>query len=88
MPPTPGPTPRHTPGETRHDARGIEQVWVPAGEFMMGSDSVEGLAVPPWADREPASEAPQHRVEITSGFWLDKFEVTNAAFQAFVDAGG
>ncbi len=88
MPPTPSATPRHALGETRSDARGIEQVWVPAGSFMMGSDGAEGLAVPPWADREPASEAPQHRVEITSGFWLDKFEVTNAAFQAFVDAGG
>jgi len=88
MLPTPSPTPRHTPGETRHDGHGIEQVWVPAGSFMMGSNGEGGLAVPPWADREPASEAPQHRVEITSGFWLDKFEVTHAAFEAFVDDGG
>jgi len=88
MLPTPSPTPRHTLGETRLDGRGIEQVWVPAGSFMMGSNGEEGLAVPPWADREPASEAPQHRVEITSGFWLDKFEVTNAAFEAFVEDGG
>ncbi len=88
MPPTPTATPQHAAGETRPDALGIQQVWVPAGAFLMGSNHAEELAVPLWATREPSSEAPQHRVEITSGFWLDKFEVTNAAFQAFVDAGG
>ena len=55
---------------------------------MMGSDGADGQTVPPWAAREPDSEAPQHPVEITAGFWLDKYEVTNAAFQAFIDAGG
>jgi formylglycine-generating enzyme required for sulfatase activity len=88
MPHSPTPEPSHALGDTRRDSRGIEQVWVPPGSFMMGSDGGDGLFVPQWAAREPASEAPQHRVEITTGFWLDKFEVTNAAFQAFIDDGG
>lgn len=31
---------------------------------------------------------PQHLVQLTHGYWLDRFEVTHTAFQAFVDAGG
>jgi formylglycine-generating enzyme required for sulfatase activity len=33
-------------------------------------------------------EQPQHHVCLTNGFWLDEFDVTNAAFDAFVQAGG
>lgn len=88
MAPTLTPTQERAAGEARTDPKGIEQVWVPAGSFMMGSEGADGQAVPPWAAREPASEAPQHAVEITTGFWLDKFEVTNAAYQAFVEDGG
>ncbi|MDH5507900.1 MAG: formylglycine-generating enzyme family protein, partial [Anaerolineae bacterium] len=76
------------PGEMRVDEFGIEQVWVPAGSFMMGSDDFEGLEIPTWAKRESKSESPQHEVTITAGYWIDKYEVTNAAYQAFIDAGG
>jgi formylglycine-generating enzyme required for sulfatase activity len=34
------------------------------------------------------SEQPQHAVRITAGFWMDKFEVTNTAFQSFKADGG
>lgn len=52
-------------------------VWVPGGEFLMGS--VDPLARP--------DEAPVHRVRV-DGFFMDATEVTNQQFQAFVDATG
>jgi formylglycine-generating enzyme required for sulfatase activity len=75
-------------GDTRTDAHGIEQVWVPAGSFQMGTEDVSSLEPPPWAVRELASEQPAHTVRITQGYWIDKYEVTNAAFRAFVEDGG
>jgi formylglycine-generating enzyme required for sulfatase activity len=33
-------------------------------------------------------EQPQHEVRLTSGFWIDRYEVTNAAFREFADHGG
>jgi len=50
-------------------------VWVPGGRFWMGSE----------ADSE--SNAPLHEVAV-SGFWMDRTEVTNAQFAAFVRATG
>jgi formylglycine-generating enzyme required for sulfatase activity len=89
------PTMAATPsaGQTRLDGRGIEQVWVPAGSFLMGTDEaaiheLEGLAPPSMVLAEFPLEQPQHEVRITRGFWIDKYEVTTAAFQAFVDDGG
>ena len=79
-------------GDERVDEFGIEQVYVPAGCFMMGASQEHIQAIrseaPAWVVRELPSEMPQHEVCLTSGYWIDKYEVTNAAFQAFVDAGG
>src|SRR5262245_24820595 len=52
-------------------------VWVPGGEFTMGTDSELG-----WADEKPA-----HRVRV-DGFWMDETEVTNAQFRTFVEDTG
>jgi formylglycine-generating enzyme required for sulfatase activity len=52
-------------------------VWVPGGEFVMGTDSELG-----WPDERPA-----HRVRV-DGFWMDEHEVTNAEFRAFVESTG
>src|SRR5688572_13799521 len=88
--PTPSPTPIPTAGDVRIDAKGIEQVWVPAGSFMMGTDAadIEALSVfnPPGFLRFTGFplEQPQHEVHLTQGYWIDKYEVTNKAFQAFV----
>ena len=58
-------------GETRvFDA--IEFVWIPAGEFRMGSTSRH-------ADLD---EEPVTRVRLTRGFWMGKYEVTQAQWQA------
>jgi formylglycine-generating enzyme required for sulfatase activity len=87
--------PMNTAGQVRIDAKGIEQVWVPAGTFLMGTDAASAEAL---KGDQPArlgfvlgelpSEGPQHEVELTRGFWIDKYEVTNRSFQAFVAAGG
>ena len=81
--PTPVPPPAATPvpGLIRSDARNVPQVWVPAGCFMMGSDPTQD----PSAQQD---EMPQHQVCISQGYWLDQFEVTNAAYQQFIDNGG
>jgi formylglycine-generating enzyme required for sulfatase activity len=52
-------------------------VWVPGGEFTMGTDS----------DLGKPDEMPAHRVRV-SGFWMDETDVTNAQFRAFVEATG
>src|SRR4051812_6488726 len=50
-------------------------VWIPAGEFAMGSD------------HHYPEEAPAHRVRV-GGFWMDKSTVTNLDFEEFVAATG
>lgn len=75
-------------GTVRLDRKGIDQVWVPAGEFVMGTADTTGLNPPAWARRVMDSEMPAHPVRLTKGYWIDKFEVTSAAFEAFVEAGG
>ena len=52
---------------------GGKMVWVPPGEFVMGSPAGEG-----YNDEHPA-----HRVRITRGFWLGKGTVTNAQYRRF-----
>jgi formylglycine-generating enzyme required for sulfatase activity len=90
---TPVPSDGQTAGQGRSDAWGIEQVWVPAGTFMMGTNAtaiakLKTAGPPDWVAPALDAEAPAHEVTLTSGFWIDKTEVTNAAFAAFVDTGG
>lgn len=64
-----------------------EMAFVPAGEFLMGTDEVDqenlgieiGLPVPFYED-----EHPLHRVRIPS-FFIDHYEVTNKQYKDFVD---
>jgi len=51
-------------------------VWVPPGEFMMGSDE----------ERDNAK--PSHKKRITQGFWLSKCEVSNEQYARFLNANG
>ena len=83
------PTPAPSAGQTRTDSRGVEQVWVPAGTFLMGTaeaslPALKAMNPPRFILGELASEQPQHEVRLTSGYWIDKYEVTNASFGAFV----
>jgi sulfatase modifying factor 1 len=52
-------------------------MWMPGGEFIMGS--IDRLARP--------NERPAHEVRV-HGFWMDRTPVTNAQFAAFVAATG
>ena len=48
---------------------------IPAGEFQMGSDDVEGGEI----------EQPVHTVYVDA-FYMDVYEVTNAEYKKFIDA--
>ncbi|HUW96090.1 MAG TPA: SUMF1/EgtB/PvdO family nonheme iron enzyme [Anaerolineae bacterium] len=54
---------------------GAEMIFVPAGEFIMGSDSPDDVEV-----------QPQHQVHVDA-FWIDRTEVTNQQYERCVDAG-
>ena len=58
-------------GETRV-FDGIEFVWAPPGEFQMGSTSSESRS----------NERPVTQVRISRGFWMGKYEVTQAQWEA------
>jgi formylglycine-generating enzyme len=52
-------------------------VWIPGGEFTMGTDDVRSFP----------NERPAHRVRV-DGFWMDDHDVTNAEFARFIEATG
>ena len=54
----------------------MEFVWIEPGVFQMGSDNGD------------SNEKPVHEVEISTGFWLGKYEVTVGQFRRFVEATG
>jgi formylglycine-generating enzyme required for sulfatase activity len=57
----------------------MDLVWIPPGTFQMGS---------PEKEKGRDGDEKRHEVEITKGFWLGRFEVTNEQFEAFVKAKG
>jgi len=60
-------------------------VWIPGGEFSMGSDHrSESLCGLPGITNDAV---PIHRVYVDP-FWMDATEVTNAQYKAFVEATG
>jgi len=54
----------------------IEMIWIAPGSFTMGSPSSE-------RGRDD-DEGPQHRVTISKGYWLGKYEVTKGQWQALM----
>ncbi len=60
-------------------------VWIPGGEFSMGSDDPTS-SLCGGNDAMPDAR-PVHRVAV-DGFWMDKTEVTNAQFAEFAVATG
>ena len=60
-------------------------VWIPGGEFSMGCDDPRRL---PHGGPDGMPDArPIHRVSV-DGFWMDRVEVTNRQYAAFVKATG
>src|SRR5512134_1100720 len=58
------------PASTFTNSLGMEFVRIPAGTFLMGSENGE------------ADEKPVHQVTISQPFYLGKYEVTQAQWQA------
>jgi len=67
------PTPTDIPTRVR-EADNAEMVYVPAGEFVMGSD------------QEYDDQKPEHVVYVDA-FWIDKYEITNAQYRLCVASG-
>jgi formylglycine-generating enzyme required for sulfatase activity len=59
---------------------GGQMVWVPAGQFMMGSGDDDKDAHP--------DERPAHLVQITKGFWLGKCTVTLGRWKTYCQNQG
>lgn len=51
----------------------LDMVWLPAGEFLMGSDHKQARS----------NEGPAHKVRL-DGYWIDRYDVTNADFARFI----
>ena len=68
-----GTVPVFTPGQTRTVDLGggvtLEMLWVPPGDFTMGSNDGD------------SDEKPPHQVTLTQGFWLGKYEVTQEQWE-------
>jgi WD40 repeat protein len=71
---TRAPMPTATIDPTPHDAKGIEMVYVPPGNFRMGSYYYDDIM--------------SHEQTVNAGFWLDLTPLTNAQYAAFVADGG
>lgn len=54
----------------------MEMVWIEPGSFLMGSPASE--------PERKEDEGPQHEVTISRGFWLGKYEVTQAQWRSVI----
>lgn len=75
--PKPRPEETDAPLSVSSDISTDGMVWVPPGEFVMGTDDAHGMP----------NEHPARRVRV-DGFWMDRTPVTNAEFRRFVEATG
>ena len=57
--------------------RDVEMMEIPAGEFMMGNDSIEALD----------NERSRHQVYLDT-YWIDRYPVTCRQYREFIEAGG
>jgi formylglycine-generating enzyme required for sulfatase activity len=63
-------------GKTFKSKTGIELISIPAGEFMMGCSDGD-IECYDW-------EKPAHKVKITKGFYMGKYEVTQGQWKAVI----
>jgi len=64
-----GAKPESSPGTVVKNSSGMEFAFVPAGSFQMGSD------------KGSSSELPVHKVTFAHGFYMGRYEVTQAQWQ-------
>jgi formylglycine-generating enzyme required for sulfatase activity len=77
---TPIPTPALGIGSTEISSKdGMTLLYVPAGEFLMGSTDADTLAT--------SDEKPQHTITLDA-YWIDQTEVTNAQYAKCVADNG
>ena len=55
---------------------GLKMVWIPAGNFEMGSPLDEG--------ERSANEGPVRRVAISDGFWMSAYEIPQFVYEAIM----
>jgi len=86
-PVTPTPAPKVVEKINAKD--GAAMVWIPAGEFLMGSTEAQIAALlkvhPDWQEAWFSIEKPQHTVKL-DGFWMYKNDVTVAQYKKFCAA--
>ena len=89
LPPPAAATP--AAGSTLTTSTGMEMIWIPAGEFMLGSTPEErewanaNGGNPKWTKLE--GDQPR-RVEIKPGFWMGRTELTIGQWKNFVNSTG
>ena len=75
-------------GDVMTNSIGMKLVYIPAGEFMMGS----GLSASQVASQYGGNadwftdEYPQHKVKLSKGFWMGQTEVTQAQYRSVMGA--
>lgn len=69
----------HVKGERRVNPQdGVEYVWIPPGDFMMGRVPGDNVG-----DERYIVEYPRHPVRLTQGFWMSRGPVTVRAYRYF-----
>ena len=64
----------------------MEQIYIEAGEFTMGSEDEDSKQTPTGIGGVAWPEGPEHLVSVGS-FWIDKYEVTNTQYARCVNEG-
>jgi len=81
--PTPEPTASAAPSNWISEKDGMEMIYIPAGEFLMGW---EGLDATTDIGPGPYPDFLEHTVYLDD-YWIDKYEVTNEQYQGCVSEG-
>lgn len=72
--------------EVRENSMGMKFVWIPAGEFMMGSKLSASEIEKKYGGFEKTYQAehPRHSVKISKGFWIGQYEVTQLQYKTLM----
>jgi len=76
------------PGDIKTNSIDMKLVYIPKGEFMMGSRLSREEIRETFGGKSEyyKDEHPRHRVRISQGFWLGAYEVTRGQFAEFARA--
>ena len=74
------------PGDIITNSVGMKLVWIPAGDFLMGSSLSESQVVSEFGGKTEhfADEHPQHMVKLSKGFYISIYEVTQAHYRSVI----